>query len=118
VTRHLVGGGPERRDVLTECAQTEALPGSLVTDVEDVNCRACRASLIARGICPACGGGPLAWTAGIYNRTGVQNGLLGIHDVEGTFSLGCEECSETLIHSVDADVVARALTEIGWRPRA
>lgn len=114
--RHLAGGGPERRDVLTECSLTSALPGSLVVDVEDMNCRDCRASLVARGVCPECGGGPLVWDAGPVKLNTVADGRLTMRDVETQFWLGCEECSATLVHSVSPDQVAAALTAAGWRP--
>lgn len=114
--RHLIGGGPGRRDVLTECGETSALPGSLFTDVEHVNCPACRRSLIGRGVCPACEGGPLVWSAGPVKLNTVADGRLTMRDVETQFYLGCEECSETLIHSVSADQVARFLTEETWLP--
>jgi hypothetical protein len=116
VIRHLIGGGPERRDVLTECSLSAALPGSLVTELELVTCRDCRASLVARGICRECGSGALVWQAGPVNTSGVVDGRLTMRDVETQFWLGCEECSETLISGVSADQVAAALTEHRWRP--
>jgi ribosomal protein S27E len=116
VIRHLVGGGPERRDVLTECSLTSALPGSLVTELEDVTCRECRASLVARGICRECGEETLVWSAGPVKLNGVADGRLAVRDVETQFYLGCETCSETLISGVSPDEVAAALTERRWRP--
>jgi hypothetical protein len=116
VIRHLIGGGPERREVLTECSLSAAIPGSLVTELELVTCRDCRASLVARGICRECGGGPLVWSAGPVNVSGVADGRLTMRDVVTEFYLGCEECSETLISGVSADEVATALTSAGWRP--
>jgi len=116
VIRHLIGGGPDRRDVLTECSLTSALPGSLVTEPEDMNCRECRRSLIGRGICPNCGETRLVWGHAQENTSGVVDGRLTMRDVATVFYLGCEECSETLISRVDAETVAAALTEAGWRP--
>lgn len=114
--RHLIGGGPERRDVLTECCLSAVIPGSLVTDVEDMTCRDCRASLIARGICPACGEARLAWSAGPVKLTSVVDGRLTMGDVETQLYLGCEECSETLITGVTVDQVLPFLNESRWRP--
>lgn len=114
--RHLIGGGPERRTVLTECSLMEALPGSLMTDVADMNCAACRRSLISRGVCPNCGGKKLAWDTAPAVRPGISPGRYNASDVTTEFYLGCGECSETLISAVPADVVAMALTRAGWRP--
>lgn len=116
--RHLIGGGPERREVLTECCLTSALPGSLVSEVEDMTCRACRDSLVARGICPNCGEKTLVWSAGPVKLTQVADGRLTMRDVETQFYLGCETCSETLINQVEPDAVAAFLTSAGWRPES
>jgi hypothetical protein len=116
VIRHLIGGGPERRDVLTECCLSAAVPGSLTTELEDMTCRDCRASLIARGICPECGERKLTWSAGPVKLSQVPDGRLVMRDVETQFYLGCDHCSETLISQVDPEQVAQALTKIGWRP--
>jgi len=114
--KHLIGGGPGRRDVLTECCLTAVVGGSLVEDVEDMNCPDCRRSLVARGICPECESDRLVWSAGPVKLSLVSDGRLTMRDVETQFHLGCEECSETLIHSVSADEVAAFLTKEGWRP--
>ncbi len=116
IVRHLAGGGPERRDVLTECLLTSALPGSLVTDPEDTTCRDCRASLVGRGICPVCGETALVWSAGPVKVNPIAEGRLTMRDVETQFYLGCESCSETLISGVSPDQVAVALNERKWRP--
>lgn len=114
--RHLAGGGPERRDVLTECSLTSALPGSLVVDLEAVNCRDCRASLVGRGVCPACGEERLSWGTHPHKLTTVPDGRLTARDLETVFYLACDYCSETVIPLVEPDVVAAALTEARWRP--
>lgn len=114
--RHLIGGGSDRRMVLTECCLVEALPGSLVNDVADMDCPACRRSLIGRGVCPECGSKKLVWSAGLVKVNSVADGRLVMNDVASEFYLGCEECSETLINRVAADEVATALTRFGWRP--
>ena len=114
--RHLAGGGPERRDVLTECSLTSALPGSLVVDLEAVTCRDCRASLVARGVCRECGSTTLVWSAGPVKLNSVADGRLTVRDVETQLYLGCEECSETLITGVTVDQVLPVLNEARWRP--
>jgi hypothetical protein len=69
--------------------------------------------------CPECDGTDLSW-ATAPNKTvcGVADGRLRMNEVETVFYLGCEECSETLIHSVSADDVATFLTDQKWRPPA
>lgn len=114
--KHLIGGGPGRRDVLTECCLMAVVGGSLVKDVEDMDCPDCRRSLVARGICPECESDRLVWAADVAKTNNIVNGMLSLVDVEAQFYLGCEECSETLIHSVSADEVAVFLTKEGWRP--
>lgn len=114
--RHLVGGGPGRRDVLTECCLSAALPGSLVTELEDVNCRDCRWSLIGRGICPVCGEKRLSWSPHPKKLTSVVDGRLTMNDVTAVFYLACDYCSETLVPGVDLDTVAAFLTSQGWTP--
>jgi hypothetical protein len=116
VIRHLVGGGPERRDVLTECSLSAAIPGSLVTDLELVTCLECRASLVTRGICRECGSGPLVWGHAPMSQSGVPDGRLRAGDVVSGFYLGCEACSATVLSRVHPDLVAAALTTSGWRP--
>lgn len=115
MTRHLIGGGPNRRDVLTECSLDSVLPETLVTELEDMTCRDCRWSLVGRGICPECGEERLVWSAGPVNRSGVADGRLTMRDVVSEFYLGCEGCSETLVSGVHPDVVAAKLTKMGWR---
>lgn len=114
--RHLIGGVVNRRDVLTECCLTAALPGSLMTDLDDVNCRDCKRSLMMRGICPECGEKKLSWSPHPKKLTGVVDGRLTMNDVTAVFYLACDFCSETLIPEVDLDTVAAALTANGWRP--
>lgn len=114
--RHLMGGGPGRRDVLTECGETSAIPRSLFTNVEHVDCPACHRSLIGRGICPACASGPLVWSARLVQLNTVADDRLTMPDVETQFYLRCGECSETLIDSVSVDQVATFLTEEVWQP--
>lgn len=114
MTRHMIlASGYE----LTECRLTEVPQGdTLETDLERMTCPACRRALIAQGKCPACEGGPLVWSAGPVKLNTVADGRLTVRDVETQFYLGCEECSETLIHSVSPDVVAAFLTEGRWLP--
>lgn len=112
--RHLIGRG----DVLTICGLTSALPGSLMAEVEDVNCRDCRMALIARGQCPACGErDTLSWDPHPKKLTGVVDGRLTLHDVTAVFYLACDYCSETLISEVDLDTVAKYLTESRYLPK-
>jgi hypothetical protein len=93
-------------------------PTELVTDLEAVTCRACKAHMVAEGQCSACGAYRLVWSAGPVKLSPISDGQLTMRDVETQFYLGCEECSETLIHSVSADEVAQALTARRWRPAA
>jgi hypothetical protein len=109
VIRHLLGRG----DVLTDCGLTSALPGTLMSRAEDVNCRR---SMMARGVCPACGEKELAWNAHPKKLTGVADGRLTMNDVTAVFYLSCDYCSETLIPEVDLDDVARFLTEQRYLP--
>lgn len=110
--RHLIGRG----DVLTDCGLTSALPGSLVTVPEDVNCRDCRRSMMARGMCPTCGEKALAWNPHPKKLTGVVDGRLTMRDVTAVFYLSCDYCSATLIPEVDLETVARFLTENRFMP--
>lgn len=114
--RHLAGGSPERRNVLTECSLMAAIPGTLMTRLEDVNCADCRASLVRRGVCPECGQERLVWDAGPVKLNTVADGRLTLRDVETQFHLGCDECSATLIDSVSTDEVVAVLNAHRWRP--
>lgn len=60
--------------------------------------------------CSACGRTELTWHTGIVNRSGVQQGRLNTHDVDCSFFLGCDFCSETLAVA-SADDIAQHLTE-------
>lgn len=91
-------------------------PDPLTTDLDEVTCRPCREHMVAEGQCSNCGAYRLAWSAGPVKLTRVADGRLTMRDVETQFYLGCEECSETLIHSVSADQVAAFLTSARWRP--
>lgn len=118
--RHLLTSGYD----LTACHLQAAIPGSLVSTLEKMNCRACRKALIRQGICPQCsdeGDGimrvrKLTWSPAPRNKSGVANGRLTMNDVETIFYLGCDHCSETLISEVSPDEVAAALTAMAWRP--
>lgn len=110
--RHLIGRG----DVLTDCGLTSALPGSLMINLEDVNCRDCRRSMMARGECPVCGEERLSWQPHPKKLTGVVDGRLTMNDVTAVFYLSCDYCSETLIPEVDLDTVARYLTHRRFLP--
>lgn len=102
---------------LTECRLTEVPRGDDLTNfAERADCQDCRRALMARGVCPACEGGPVVWSAGPVKLNTVADGRLTMRDVETQFYLGCEECSETLIHSVSADQVAAFLTSERWLP--
>lgn len=58
--------------------------------------------------CKACGGDEMSWdTWNVAGRSG---------SLRTVFFLGCDECSETVIHSVSAEDVAEALNKYGWRP--
>lgn len=115
MSRHLI---LESGYALTECGLESAVPGTLTNLLERMTCADCRTALVYKGKCPECGGGPLVWSAGPVKLAPVADGRLTMRDVETQFYLGCEECSETLIHSVSADEVARFLTGSGWRPAA
>jgi len=91
-------------------------PTELVTELDQVTCRACKDHMVAEGQCSACGSYRLVWSAGPVKLNGIVDGRLTMHDVETRFYLGCEECSETLIHNVSPDEVAAALTVRRWRP--
>lgn len=114
--RHLIGGGPNRRDVLTECSLMEAPGTQLVTDLGRVNCPDCKRSLMMRGVCPECGEKKLTWSPHPKKLTGVADGRLRMNEVTAVFYLACDFCSETLIPEVDLETVAAALTANGWRP--
>jgi len=58
--------------------------------------------------CSECGSKNLKWHCGQKKLSGVQDGLLRMHDVETEFCLGCEACSETL-QVVSGDRVAEHL---------
>lgn len=60
--------------------------------------------------CRACGSQELKWQCGQRNKTGVQNGLLSMHDVTTEFFLECESCNETL-QVVSGDKVAAYLNQ-------
>lgn len=111
--RHLIA---EKSYALTECHLTAAVPDSLVTDLDQMDCPNCRKSLINRGVCPACGENRLVWSAGPVKLNQIADGRLTMRDVETQFYLGCEECSETLKVGISADQVASVLTQVGWRP--
>lgn len=55
--------------------------------------------------CKECGSTDLAWQTSNVVRNGVQQGRLRTGDVECLFSLGCNDCSETLA-LLSADKVA------------
>lgn len=114
MTRHMIlASGYE----LTECRLTELARGDDLTNfAERSDCPACRRALMARGVCPVCEEKALAWSAGPVKLNTVADGRLTMRDVETQFYLGCESCSETLIHSVSADQVAKFLTEERWLP--
>lgn len=101
---------------ITECGLTAIRPGDLTADREKMTCRDCRKSLIHQGICPECGEKMLTWSTQPRNKSGVADGRLTMRDVETTFHLGCDGCSETLYTHVDPETVAAVLTEMGWRP--
>lgn len=113
---HLAGGGPDRRDVVTECCLNSAPSGSLTSDIEKTTCPDCRWSLINRGVCPNCESTKLAWGTFPSVTPGISPGRYEARDVTTEFHLGCEECSETLIALVHPNEVAAALTAMGWRP--
>jgi hypothetical protein len=86
-----------------ECGETSfCFPQDFaITTDEVVTCLPCRAALVGTGNCPGCGSRHLTWSVGT---------------VQGTISLGCQECCEKVIVRVDLDVVAGYLTSVGWRP--
>lgn len=102
---------------LTECQLTQLdYPSDMTTDLSRVNCRNCRARTISDGTCPDCGHMGLSWDTSPMKETGVPEGRLRSQEVVTVFHLGCDGCSETLISRVRPDVVAAALTAMGWRP--
>lgn len=107
--------GTECRQAWDSVAFPEG-PDPMTTDVDKVTCRPCKTRMVAEGQCSACGAYRLVWSAGPVKLAPVVDGRLTMRDVETQFYLGCEECSETLIHSVSADEVARFLTSRRWRP--
>lgn len=114
---HLVN--PWKGDALTACGEMSAVPAHLTTDPDKRTCRDCRTAMIRNGMCPACAESKkLSWSTHPRNKSGgVVNGRLNLHDVETIFYLACDYCSETVISRVDPDVVAAALTEMGWNPK-
>lgn len=110
--KHLASSGY----AITECGLTSILPRELTADMDHMSCGNCRSALIHRGVCPECGEKKLTWSTAPHKKNGVADGRLTMRDVETIFYLGCEECSETLLTHIDPAVVAKALTEMGWRP--
>lgn len=110
--KHLLGRG----DWLTECNLTAARPDELTAELDETTCRECKRALVRRGSCSNCGSPALVWSAGPVKLNTVADGRLTMRDVETQFYLGCEECSETLIHSVSVDQVAAYLTAERWYP--
>lgn len=74
-------------------------PDPVTDDLGEVTCSDCRAWLVREGRCPECGAHRLTWRPAL-----------------GTFNLGCEHCSATLISGVPSEAVAEALTQMSWRP--
>ena len=109
--RHLIGRGY----FLTECFLKAAIPGSLMTDLGDVDCRDCKHALVRRGVCPNCGEKTLSWGWIVKNTSGVPDGRLRLGEVRPVFYLACDSCSETVLPSVSPDRVAAALDLAeGW----
>lgn len=105
-----------RGDAITECGLMAVIPREVTYDLEGMGCADCRRALVARGVCPECGEKRLAWAAGPVKLNTIADGRLTMRDVETQLYLGCEECSETLIHSVTVDQVLPFLNEARWRP--
>lgn len=97
-------------------SMTFLAPDPVTTDLGAVTCRRCRDRMIKDGRCPNCGGWRLEWNVAPQKTTGVADGRLTIRDVVTVFYLGCSECSETLIPTVDAETVALHLTHQRWTP--
>lgn len=47
-------------------------------------------------LCQNCGSNEYEWQATIVNGSGIQNGLLGVHDLHIVFYQYCVDCGETL----------------------
>lgn len=105
-----------RADAITECGLTTVVPREVTHNLDRMGCPDCRRALVARGVCPACGGYRLAWSAGPVKLNTIADGRLTMRDVETQFYLGCDECSETLITGVTADQVLPVLNDARWRP--
>lgn len=101
---------------LTACNLTAALRGELTEELYEVTCPSCKAALINRGVCPECGEEKLAWAHGPVKLNPIADGRLTMNDVETSFYLGCEYCSETLVSGIGPDMVVAALNEHRWRP--
>lgn len=115
MTTHLVNlfSGP----ALTSCGEMSAIPREVTSDVDKRTCSACRAAMVRGGHCPACGEKQLSWGTHPHKLTNVADGRLTANDIETIFYLACDYCSETVIPIVDPQVVAAALTEMGWVPK-
>lgn len=106
----------EKGYAITECGLVAVIPRDVTHELEGMGCTDCRRALVARGVCPECGEKRLAWAAGPVKLNTVVDGRLTMRDVETQLYLGCEECSETLIHGVSVDQVLPLLNEARWRP--
>lgn len=91
-------------------------PDPVTDEVDEVTCRGCKDRMVAEGQCPECGEYALRWSAGPVKLNTVADGRLTMRDVETQFYLGCESCSETLIHSVSVEQVLPLMNSRRWRP--
>ena len=62
-------------------------------------------------VCTECGGTKLSWGIGCENRGGCVDGRIRMSEVRGIFTLGCDECSETLL-VVSSDEIAERLNKL------
>jgi len=61
--------------------------------------------------CKECGSKRLTWSASVENTGGCEDGRIRLHEVSGIFTLGCDECSET-VAVVNADDIANFINNI------
>ena len=57
-------------------------------------------------ICTNCEGTDLAWFAVSHHNGNIVDGRLKLNEVQPMFSLGCEECSETLLVLPASEIAA------------
>src|SRR5660397_167977 len=71
---------------------------------------------VAASKCPACGGTVLSWSVGPYKASDIVDGRLRASEAESLFSLGCDECPETVAVMAATDFIKVLNAGIGAEP--